>query len=52
MTRIRLIICLTGYRTKHYAVHFKKRASWVKPAAINFGVELMPDSLQSGRRYK
>ena len=52
ITRTRLTICSTGRCTKHYAVYFEKRASWVKPTAANFGVGLIPDLLQGGEGYE
>lgn len=52
MTKIMPIICFTGHCTKHYEVHFEKKALWMKPATANFGFRLMPDSLQGGRGYE
>lgn len=52
MTRTRPIIYSTGRYTKYYAVYFEKKASWVKPAATNFGVGLMPEHLQGGGGYE
>lgn len=45
MTKTKLTIYLIEHYTKLYLVDFKRRVSWVKPVATNFGVGLMLDFL-------
>lgn len=51
MTKAKLTICSTKYHTKHSAVHFGKKASWLNLPIANYGVEYLPDSLQAGGEY-
>lgn len=52
MTKTRPIICSTEHYIKYYVVYFRRKASWLKLAAANFGVGLISDFLQGGGKYK